>query len=52
MQRIAVLAAVLLAVGSAFQILLVAGAPFGHLAWGGRPCMVQTQAIRNTQLAW
>jgi hypothetical protein len=35
MQSVAVFAAVVLAVGSGFQVLLALGAPLGHLAWGG-----------------
>lgn len=35
MQSVAVMAAVILSVASAFQLVLAAGAPLGHLAWGG-----------------
>jgi hypothetical protein len=35
MQSVAVVAAVVLAAGCGFQVMLAAGAPLGHLAWGG-----------------
>lgn len=35
MWGVALVAALLLAAGSGFHVLLAAGAPLGHLAWGG-----------------
>jgi hypothetical protein len=40
------MAAVLLAVGSSFQVLLAVGIPLGHLAWGG------TARRLPTRLRW
>lgn len=43
MQSVAVFAAVLLVVGSGFQVLLALGAPLGHVAWGGGPPRLPTR---------